>query len=177
MHITTSVESSIHLPPTCQKWSVVCLFHNSYVSDDKRKICPVCLFVGIRWNFIFMNISLQYIYPSNFCLKALLSYIHEIKLSNKACLLIKSTCISFFIIVDSLLLLQKWSQELADIARNHAQKCVFAHNGQRSAQSTTFTYVGENIYIGPGKVLSIHCSFLLLFLFFLIKIVKKLESK
>lgn len=49
----------------------------------------------------------------------------------------------------------KWSQELADIARNHAQKCVFAHNGQRSAQSTTFTYVGENIYIGPASAAAV----------------------
>nr|XP_022307789.1 cysteine-rich venom protein latisemin-like [Crassostrea virginica] len=45
----------------------------------------------------------------------------------------------------------KWSQELATIARNYAQKCQFAHNTQRSSQSSTFSYVGENLYIGPGS--------------------------
>lgn len=56
-----------------------------------------------------------------------------------------------YIFSNGIIFLQKWSQELATIARNYAQKCQFAHNTQRSSQSSTFSYVGENLYIGPGK--------------------------
>ncbi|XP_062595721.1 GLIPR1-like protein 1 [Saccostrea cucullata] len=41
-----------------------------------------------------------------------------------------------------------WSDELYTIARNYAQQCSFSHNSQRSSQSQTFSYVGENIYMG-----------------------------
>ncbi|XP_062595722.1 GLIPR1-like protein 1 [Saccostrea cucullata] len=42
----------------------------------------------------------------------------------------------------------KWSEELATVAYNYASQCVFRHNSERSRQSATFNYVGENIYIG-----------------------------
>nr|XP_022336098.1 repressed by EFG1 protein 1-like [Crassostrea virginica] len=47
---------------------------------------------------------------------------------------------------------QKWSGELASIAQNHANKCVYAHNPSRSSQSASFAYVGENLYANTAQV-------------------------
>nr|XP_022307528.1 GLIPR1-like protein 1 [Crassostrea virginica] len=46
----------------------------------------------------------------------------------------------------------KWSEELATIARNHAQKCDYTTSTERSRQSSTFSYVGENWYMGTGSI-------------------------
>ncbi|XP_078312679.1 GLIPR1-like protein 1 [Crassostrea virginica] len=46
----------------------------------------------------------------------------------------------------------KWSGELASIAQNHANKCVYAHNPSRSSQSASFAYVGENLYANTAQV-------------------------
>ena len=43
--------------------------------------------------------------------------------------------------------LQVWSDELAGVAQNYADTCVWAHNAARTSQQTTFNYVGENIAI------------------------------
>eukprot|EP00731_Ephydatia_muelleri_P014208 Em0007g1518a len=43
-----------------------------------------------------------------------------------------------------------WNNELATIAQNYANKCIWAHNPSRI--SKTFSYVGENIYITTGTV-------------------------
>ena len=48
------------------------------------------------------------------------------------------------------LLSQKWNDELATIAQNYANKCIWAHNPRRI--SRTFSKVGENIYAGTGTV-------------------------
>eukprot|EP00731_Ephydatia_muelleri_P014121 Em0007g1431a len=44
----------------------------------------------------------------------------------------------------------KWNDELATIAQNYANKCIWAHNPRRI--SRTFSKVGENIYAGTGTV-------------------------
>ena len=48
------------------------------------------------------------------------------------------------------LLQQIWNNELATIAQNYANKCIWAHNPSRI--SKTFSYVGENIYTTTGTV-------------------------
>ena len=45
---------------------------------------------------------------------------------------------------------QKWNDELATIAQNYANRCIWAHNPSRI--SKTFSYVGENIYTTTGIV-------------------------
>ena len=40
--------------------------------------------------------------------------------------------------------IMKWSDELATIAQNYANKCIWGHNANR--MSKTFSYVGENIF-------------------------------
>jgi len=44
-----------------------------------------------------------------------------------------------------LIILQEWNDELAEVAQNYADKCIWAHNGDRTGQQQTFSYVGENI--------------------------------
>ena len=44
-----------------------------------------------------------------------------------------------------------WNNELAKIAQSYANKCVFAHNADRSSQSETYSYVGENLYASVGS--------------------------
>ena len=44
-------------------------------------------------------------------------------------------------------MLQVWSAELADVAQNYAEQCIFEHNTDRTSQQSTFTYVGENLAI------------------------------
>lgn len=46
-----------------------------------------------------------------------------------------------------------WNDLLYQVAQNHANKCVFAHNGDRSSQYAALGgkgYVGENIYMISG---------------------------
>ena len=38
-----------------------------------------------------------------------------------------------------------WSDELAHVAQPFSEKCVFAHNPDRTSQQNIFPYVGENI--------------------------------
>ncbi|XP_055997126.1 CRISP/Allergen/PR-1-like [Ostrea edulis] len=45
-----------------------------------------------------------------------------------------------------------WSTELEAIARNYAKNCNFKHNKQRSGSSSTFSYVGENLYVSYGDI-------------------------
>ncbi|XP_069113964.1 peptidase inhibitor 16-like [Argopecten irradians] len=44
------------------------------------------------------------------------------------------------------MLKMKWSDELATIAQDYADKCIWGHNGERSSGSS-FWYVGENIFL------------------------------
>ena len=46
--------------------------------------------------------------------------------------------------------MQVWSDELAKVAQTHAERCVFAHNADRSNMQDKFGYVGENLYIYSG---------------------------
>ena len=43
--------------------------------------------------------------------------------------------------------LQIWNDELAIIAQNYAEGCVFRHNPNRSILAPSFDYVGENLAI------------------------------
>ncbi len=45
---------------------------------------------------------------------------------------------------------QVWNDELAQVAQNHAEQCVFEHNADRLAQQNTFSSVGENLAAGSG---------------------------
>lgn len=47
---------------------------------------------------------------------------------------------------------QEWDPELAEIAQQYAQLCIFDHNPYRSALSQRFSYVGENIAITNNPV-------------------------
>ena len=40
-----------------------------------------------------------------------------------------------------------WSSELAAVAQEHAEQCMFRHNGYRTSEQSTFRYVGENMYV------------------------------
>jgi len=42
---------------------------------------------------------------------------------------------------------QTWSEELARVAQNYADMCIWSHNSGRSSQASSFYYVGENIYV------------------------------
>lgn len=52
------------------------------------------------------------------------------------------------------LFFQSWNTELAQIAQNYANKCIFQHNGNRNSQSMTYQYVGENLYITSSSEVS-----------------------
>ena len=45
-----------------------------------------------------------------------------------------------------------YSEELEAVAKVFADRCVFAHSNrvERNSLSPTFTFVGENIYVGTG---------------------------
>ena len=49
-----------------------------------------------------------------------------------------------------LLYIQVWSSELATVAQNYAEKCVYGHNPHRTKEQSTYGYVGENIYYHTG---------------------------
>lgn len=38
------------------------------------------------------------------------------------------------------------------VAQNYANLCNFEHNDDRSSQSSTFSYVGENLYAATGDL-------------------------
>lgn len=44
-----------------------------------------------------------------------------------------------------------WNDELANVAQEYADNCVFNHNSLRSDQSPSFSYVGENLFISSGS--------------------------
>lgn len=44
----------------------------------------------------------------------------------------------------------EWSDELATVAQDYADLCIFAHNSDRTNQQETFSYVGENLYASTG---------------------------
>ena len=46
---------------------------------------------------------------------------------------------------------QQWSDELAMVAQNYADKCVFAHNSQRADQAPSFVTVGENLFVTQSQ--------------------------
>lgn len=52
-----------------------------------------------------------------------------------------------FVIVLQTTYKQVWSSELASVAQSYAAQCVFQHNSDRTSQQSTFSYVGENLYI------------------------------
>ena len=41
--------------------------------------------------------------------------------------------------------MQVWNDELAMVAQNYAEQCMFEHNADRVSQQSTFSSVGENI--------------------------------
>ena len=43
-----------------------------------------------------------------------------------------------------------WSDELAQVAQDYAEVCVFDHNSDRVSQQEEFSYVGENLAAGSG---------------------------
>lgn len=46
---------------------------------------------------------------------------------------------------------QKWSDELATVAQNYANKCVSGHNPNKYDEAESFKRVGENLYYSKGK--------------------------
>ncbi|XP_033755144.1 peptidase inhibitor 16-like [Pecten maximus] len=48
------------------------------------------------------------------------------------------------------MLKMSWSDELADVAQNYAERCVWSHNPSRSA-APSFSYVGENLFLTSGS--------------------------
>lgn len=46
---------------------------------------------------------------------------------------------------------QKWSDELATVAQNYANKCVYGHNPNKYEEAPSFERVGENLYYNTGK--------------------------
>lgn len=46
--------------------------------------------------------------------------------------------------------MQEWSDELAQVAQNYAEECVFQHNQNSVVQQSTYTSVGENLAAGSG---------------------------
>jgi hypothetical protein len=46
--------------------------------------------------------------------------------------------------------LQEWSRDLAVVAQNYAEQCVFQHNPDRLSQQDAFESVGENLAAGGG---------------------------
>ena len=46
---------------------------------------------------------------------------------------------------------QEWNDELAGIAQTYADQCMFIHNDDRSSQSTTYTSVGENLFVTSSQ--------------------------
>ena len=54
--------------------------------------------------------------------------------------------------------MQVWNDELAAIGQTYAEMCIFQHNDDRSTQSSTYTYVGENLALTtatPGNYTSL----------------------
>ena len=47
--------------------------------------------------------------------------------------------------------LQLWNNDLAQVAQNYADNCVFEHNSNRVSQQSTFTSVGENLFASSGQ--------------------------
>ncbi len=50
--------------------------------------------------------------------------------------------------------MQIWNDELSELAQNYADMCIWGHNADRHSQSTTFSFVGENLAIttaDPGN--------------------------
>ena len=43
-----------------------------------------------------------------------------------------------------------WNDELAQVAQNYAEQCVFENNTDRVTQQSTFSSVGENLAAGSG---------------------------
>ena len=46
--------------------------------------------------------------------------------------------------------MQEWNNELARVAQNYAEQCIFAHNSDRVSQQSTFSSVGENLFASSG---------------------------
>ena len=42
---------------------------------------------------------------------------------------------------------QQWNDELAMVAQNYADMCIFARNPQRADQAPSFAMVGENLFV------------------------------
>lgn len=47
--------------------------------------------------------------------------------------------------------MQSWNDELASVAQQYAEKCVFDHNPLRTDQQGTFRYVGENLAVNTRQ--------------------------
>jgi hypothetical protein len=46
---------------------------------------------------------------------------------------------------------QVWNDDLAMVAQNYAEQCVFEHNDNRVSQQSTFSSVGENLAATTGS--------------------------
>ena len=46
---------------------------------------------------------------------------------------------------------QEWNDELAKVAQDYADKCVWGENSERNSQQTAFAEVGENIGLRTGS--------------------------
>ena len=46
--------------------------------------------------------------------------------------------------------MQVWNDELAQVAQDYAEMCLFEHNTARVASQSTFSSVGENLFAGTG---------------------------
>ncbi|XP_069113965.1 peptidase inhibitor 16-like [Argopecten irradians] len=48
------------------------------------------------------------------------------------------------------MLKMSWSDELAEVAQNYAERCIWSHNPSRSS-APSFSYVGENLFLTSGS--------------------------
>lgn len=44
-----------------------------------------------------------------------------------------------------------WDPQLADVAQKYSEQCIFGHNNQRVKQQSTYSFVGESIYVSTAS--------------------------
>lgn len=49
---------------------------------------------------------------------------------------------------------QQWNDELAMVAQNYAEMCIFARNPLRADQAPSFATVGENLFVTGLQVVN-----------------------
>ena len=50
--------------------------------------------------------------------------------------------------------MQLWNNELARVAQNHANMCIFEYNQNRASQAPSFATVGENLFVTSAQTVN-----------------------